>query len=413
MKLKKNLSISVIILFLIIFSGCMNDLSPQGGWADPVISDEKIIIPTKTGEFVQFDTNSNTIDRNWGYKNNNSVGSTYSSPISVKNDLIGTAYTCRGDDCEGQIYKINKESGLLLWGEEGYQIKTKLIGPIASKDDDKIYVSTSLISDTNNSKEGYFIEFILDDNYLVESWRLPLKGASWGGVLINEYIAYVPTMSGHLYAIDLSSDIEFVNPEDRVLWVFESKGAIYSSLYIKDNYIYFGDFSNTLYKLSVGNITNNNRSNFSTLNPLLGEWEKELDSWIGTPVMIEDENLFVFSLAGEIYSLDVNTAKTNWKTKIPEGQIVSSPVLFDRSRGTVTERSLAIPSSEKNVYIISVLDGRELGMFITEDSVVSSPIFYEDRIYLQTNSNEFKWFSTISTNIEGCIDLDSGGFCDG
>ena len=47
-------------------------------------------------------------------------------------------------------------------------------------------------------------EFILDDNYLYESWRLPLSGASWGGVLINNSIAYVPTMSGVLYAIDLS-----------------------------------------------------------------------------------------------------------------------------------------------------------------------------------------------------------------
>ena len=75
-------------------------------------------------------------------------------------------------------------------------------------------------------------------------------------------------------------------------------------------------------------------------------------------------------------------------------------------------RDRAIPSSEKNVYIISVLDGRELGMFITEDSVVSSPIFHDERIYLQTN-NEFRWFSTISTNLEGCFDLDSGGFCDG
>ena len=128
--------------------------------------------------------------------------------------------------------------------------------------------------------------------------------------------------------------------------------------------------------------------------------------------MIEDESLFVFSLAGEIYSLDDDTGETIWKTKIPEGQIVSSPVLFNRSRGTITERSLAVPSSEKNVYIISVLDGRELGIFITEDSVVSSPIFHDERIYLQTN-NEFRWFSTISTNLEGCFDLDSGGFCDG
>ena len=387
----------------------MNDLSPQGGWADPLLDDEKIIIPTKKGEFVQFDINTNSVNRNWGYKNNVSVGSTYSSPISLGNGLIGTAYSCRGDDCEGQIYKINKNSGLLLWGEDGYQLKTKLIGPIAKLDNDKIYVSTSSISDTNNSDPGYLFEFILDDNYLYESWRLPLSGASWGGVLINESIAYVPTMSGHLYAIDLSSDENYINPDDRILWTFDSKGAIYTSLYIKGDYIYFGDFSNTFYRL---NISNNKRNSVTGLDSSLGEWEKKLDSWIGTPAIIEDESLFVFSLAGDIYSLKVDSGETIWKTKIPDGQIVSSPVLFNRSRGTVTERSLAIPSSEKNVYIISVLDGRELGIFITEDSVVSSPIYHDDRIYLQTNNNEFKWFSTISTNLEGCVDLNSGGFCD-
>ena len=205
---KSKLSVCLFILVTIIISGCMNDLSPQGGWADPLILDEKIIIPTKKGEFVQFDLNSNSIDRNWGYKNNVSIGSTYSSPITVGNDLIGTAYSCRGDDCEGQIYKINKNSGLLSWGEDGYQLKTKLIGPIAEIDG-KIYVSTSSISDTGNSDPGYFFEFILDDNYLYESWRLPLSGASWGGVLVNDSIAYVPTMSGELYAIDLSSGENF------------------------------------------------------------------------------------------------------------------------------------------------------------------------------------------------------------
>ncbi len=406
---KTKLSILLIILSTIFFSGCMNDLSPQGGWADPLINGGKIIIPTKKGEFVQFDINSNSVDRNWGYKNNVSVGSTYSNPISLDNDLIGTAYSCRGDDCEGQIYKINKNSGLLLWGEDGYQLKTKLIGPIAKLDNEKIYISTSSISDTNNSAPGYLFEFILDDNYMYESWRLPLSGASWGGVLINESIAYVPTMSGHLYAIDLSSDENYINPDDRILWTFDSKGAIYSSLYINGDYIYFGDFSNTFYRL---NISNNKRNSVTGLDSSLGEWEKKLDSWIGTPAIIEDESLFVFSLAGDIYSLKVDTGETIWKTTIPDGQIVSSPVLFNRSRGTVTERSLAIPSSEKNIYIISVLDGRELGIFITEDSVVSSPIYHDDRIYLQTNNNEFKWFSTISTNLEGCVDLNSGGFCD-
>ncbi len=406
---KSKLSVCLFILVTIIISGCMNDLSPQGGWADPLILDEKIIIPTKKGEFVQFDTNSNSIDRNWGYKNNVSIGSTYSSPINVGNDLIGTAYSCRGDDCEGQIYKINKNSGLLSWGEDGYQLKTKLIGPIAEIDG-KIYVSTSSISDTVNSDPGYFFEFILDDNYLYESWRLPLSGASWGGVLVNDSIAYVPTMSGELYAIDLSSGENYIDPNDRILWTFQSNGAIYSSLYLNGDYIYFGDFSNTLYKL---NISSDKKNNITQLDSTLGEWGKKLDSWIGTPVMIEDESLFVFSLAGEIYSLDDDTGETIWKTKIPEGQIVSSPVLFNRSRGTITERSLAVPSSEKNVYIISVLDGRELGIFITEDSVVSSPIFHDERIYLQTNNNEFRWFSTISTNLEGCFDLDSGGFCDG
>ena len=294
---KSKLSVCLFILVTIIISGCMNDLSPQGGWADPLILDEKIIIPTKKGEFVQFDLNSNSIDRNWGYKNNVSIGSTYSSPITVGNDLIGTAYSCRGDDCEGQIYKINKNSGLLSWGEDGYQLKTKLIGPIAEIDG-KIYVSTSSISDTGNSDPGYFFEFILDDNYLYESWRLPLSGASWGGVLVNDSIAYVPTMSGELYAIDLSSGENYIDPNDRILWTFQSNGAIYSSLYLNGDYIYFGDFSNTLYKL---NISSDKKNNITQLDSTLGEWGKKLDSWIGTPVMIEDDSLFVFSLAGEIF----------------------------------------------------------------------------------------------------------------
>jgi hypothetical protein len=86
--------------------------------------------------------------------------------------------------------------------------------------------------------------------------------------------------------------------------------------------------------------------------------------------------------------------------------------MFDRKRGTVSERALAVPSGKKNVWIISVLDGRELGVFVTDEAVKSTPLVHGDNLYVHALNGDLKWFSVGNTSQLGCVDLKAGGRCD-
>ncbi len=91
--------------------------------------------------------------------------------------------------------------------------------------------------------------------------------------------------------------------------------------------------------------------------------------------------------------------------------IVASPTLFDRKRGDTRERALAVPSGDRNVWVISVIDGRELGVFVTNQPVKAKPVVYENLLYVHSTNGELKWFSLDDTSYRGCVDLKAGERC--
>ena len=127
--------------------------------------------------------------------------------------------------------------------------------------------------------------------------------------------------------------------------------------------------------------------------------------------VVEDGVVYVSTLGGSIFAVDDSTGTEKWSASI-EGQIVSSPALFDRSRGDISERALAVPSGEKNVWVISLIDGRELGVFKTDEPVKSTPLVYNDTLYVHALNGDLKWFSVEDTSLRGCVHLKGGKQCD-
>jgi hypothetical protein len=71
-----------------------------------------------------------------------------------------------------------------------------------------------------------------------------------------------------------------------------------------------------------------------------------------------------------------------------------------------------VPSGEKNIWVISVIDGRELGVFLTDEPVKSTPLVYNGNLYVHALNGDLKWFSVDNTSQIGCVDLKGGGRCD-
>ena len=115
-------------------------------------------------------------------------------------------------------------------------------------------------------------------------------------------------------------------------------------------------------------------------------------------------------MSGDIHAIDNLLGTEIWSVNLGE-QVVASPAIFERARGDFREKVLAVPSGDKNISIISVIDGRQLGTLVTRAPVKSSPLIIGETLYTQNTDGQILWFSTLDLSERGCIDLEEGQRC--
>ena len=388
---------------------CVNDLTPEGGWSGPVVEENDLFIGNGDGYLVRFDTESGNLENSWRYPSGDGLGAMYSNAVVLGENIYSVGYTCRGDKCDGEIFGLSLDTGSSIWGQKGLELKTKLVGDIGVSGD-TLFVGTTAIGDEEDSAEGYF--YAIDSSASASSiakWRVALDGNAFTGVAVEGSTAFIGTMAGTLYAIDISNPDDATNASDRIKWTFEASGAIAGPILVENGSLYFGDLGTNAYKLDIS--SRSTASQISDVNSGNGEWIFDAGAWVWAKPVIEDGTVYVSALSGTVFAIDDSTGSEKWSSSI-EGQIVSSPTLFDRKRGDTRERALAVPSGEKNVWVMSVIDGRELGVFVTDEPVKSTPLVYNELLYVHALNGDLKWYSVDDTNQRGCVDLKGGGRCD-
>lgn len=398
-----------LVFVMIAAVACVNDLTPEGGWSGPVAEGEDLYIGNRDGHLVKFDAASGNLENSWRYPSGDGLGATYSNAVVIGENIYSVGYTCNGDRCDGEIFGLSLATGTSIWGQGGLELKTKLVGEVGVSGD-TLFVGTTAIGDEEDGADGYF--YAIDsspDAASIAKWRIPLDANSFSGVAVEGNTAFIATIEGTLYAIDVSDADDVSSPSDRIMWTFEAEGAIAGPINVVDGSLYFGDLGSNAYKLDIA--SRSVSSQLSEVNSGSGEWIFEANAWVWAKPVIEDGVVYVSTLDGSIHAIDDASGSENWSASI-EGQIVSAPTLFDRKRGDTRERALAVPSGENNVWVISVIDGRELGVFVTNEPVKSTPLIHNDQLYVHTLNGDLKWFSVDDTTQRGCVDLKGGGRCD-
>lgn len=391
--------IGILLLYSIVFVGCMNDLNPEGGWSDPIVADNDLIVASKDGYLHQFNLETGYYNDIWKYpRGDESLGAIYGSTILFDDTLYGNSYSCRGNDCSGKVFAVKKSDAIPEWGNQNISINSRLIGDIAVTEE-MILVSTGSVRDEINASDVSGLLISIDRVSGFINWEIPLDGESWSGVYLQNDIAYLGTLSGSIYAIDISKSNNFLDdPSKRILWTYDSGRAIAGGILISGDSIIFGDFGNRIFKIS-------NQARTEGLNfPSKSEWLFNTENWVwATP--IEDEGIiYASTLSGYVYAIGRNNGEEKWSANL-DSKIIASPIVFDRRRGDKIQRSLAVPSADENVYVLSLFDGKELGVFATESAVKSSPVIHNDLIYVHSVEGKLLWFSTVDMSFRGCTDL--------
>ena len=138
---------AVLSLFLLAATACLNDLTPRGSWSAPVPEDEFVYLGNRDGELVRVTQDGAVFDNTFQFPpdGEDDVGEIYGAPVISNGIAYGAGYTCRGNNCDGEIFAVDIATGRSAWRERSFQIETKLVGQVAVTDD-ILLVGTDAVS---------------------------------------------------------------------------------------------------------------------------------------------------------------------------------------------------------------------------------------------------------------------------
>lgn len=222
------------------------------------------------------------------------------------------------------------------------------------------------------------------------AWTVETDGEIFGRPAVAGSFVYIPSVDGHIYAIDSSQPKQlwaFVQDgaSRQELWRSERLGRISSSPAIDNGVLYVGDEGQqdgtpgTLHALDAND--GQERWYFGTG-----------DSVVTSPVLAGGV-VYFGSLDCNLYALDVEQRSVRWTVRT-QGQLVSSPTL---SRGVIYFGSV-----DGKLYAIDAASGDVLWTQLTDGKIRSTPTVVGGVLYVGTDD------ATASKGHLIAVDPDSG-----
>ena len=94
-----------------------------------MVVDDKLLIGNVEGKLVRLDLATGNLDNGWSYPREDGLGAIYSDVLVVDGAIYGSGYTCRGDDCDGEVFAVDLIDGFSIWG----RIPSKVLVKESSK----------------------------------------------------------------------------------------------------------------------------------------------------------------------------------------------------------------------------------------------------------------------------------------
>jgi outer membrane protein assembly factor BamB len=181
---------------------------------------------------------------------------------------------------------------------------------------------------------------------------------------------------------------------------------------IADGKIYFGDFANNFYSLDLE--TRLQANSGSDIAPAT-EWQADVEGWVWASALVDGDNVYVGTLGGRVFGFNRSNGTEIWNepAKI-DGQVIASPAIVQS--GSV--RTLAVPSSDKDVHLVTLVDGANTGRrYSTNGAVMAEPLFISEAetnlsyVIVHSQNGELYRFAPSSLNQIDCFKTEDGGRC--
>jgi outer membrane protein assembly factor BamB len=175
----------------------------------------------------------------------------------------------------------------------------------------------------------------------------------------------------------------------KVIWKFKTDGIVRSTPAIENNDVYFGDVEGNLYKVDFN--SGKEIWRFKTTGNGLKNEDFGFDrrSIISSPVIAQNK-ILVGCRDGFLYAVDKKSGKEIWNIDHHVSWVISSVAVKDSIVVTGT-------SDGRFIQAINLNTGKEIWKFKTVSIVWSSPIIFNDNVYIGSQEG-----------ILYCLDLHTG-----
>jgi len=206
--------------------------------------------------------------------------------------------------------------------------------------------------------------------------------------LVVDNLIIAPNSDGQVYALDASNrgkEVWVFSPNEKV---YEDK-PIWAGPVLDGETLYIASMDGFIYALDL------NSGNF--------QWKAELgDAIVNSPVLSEDGTLYAGSFGSQVVALDSQDGSEIWRVDI-DGWVWGSPVLDGDT--------LYVTDLNGDLYALSAADGSQIWMVTGEGAATGSVLVQEDSLYYVTDAGNFyavskegsvRWSRTLDeTNLYG------------
>ena len=393
-KLKLKFIYTFSPLLLILFVSCMS-FSYEGGWSDIVYfeEDDSFFVTTSKGKLHKFQINNGIPTTQWYYPED-SKNTSYSDPVFYNSSVISSNFTCRGKSCEGAVFQINRQSGQLEWS---INTLTKISSKMAINKNILAYATLKKQTEVSNNKQAeiHFVS-LLDEGY-ENLGKIILEGEIWTGINFYDDKFVVSTLDGWIYVLDANFDkTKDINLENLTINSKKFPYSINSPVTINDDNIYFSDVSGKFYSVNINNLEESSIA--------------EIDNWMISSPVFNDNKIYVFTVNGDLIILDSLTLKLINKYET-EKTIVGDPKLVSYDSGEY----ILIPTEKKGIEVLSNKEidfANSLGNYPTDKKIYSSPLVNKENLLVHSQQGEILFFRLKSRDLFYCLDLNEGKICD-
>lgn len=317
-------------MLVVVLSACVGSrTAPNQGWSGVSVHEQTAYVGTKNGQVFQFDARTGVpgpIFEATKTDTSNLFPAFYGTPTVDNNVLYIGGY-------HGVVYAVDTATmaEIAAFEIDGEKLSKGIAGEIVVANGRAIFGAAE---DPSSGRV-----YVLDATSLSEICRYPSEGSEpigqvWSTPTVVGDVAYIGDLSHSFHAISIEDcSSAWINP-------IELGGGIVSRPIFANGSLYVGTFDRSFHKI----------------DPQTGESNKilESDSWFWADAVTDKTRLFVPTLGGHIYALDLDNNQVLWSYP-PSGDMGS--IL---SRPAIVGDEIVIGTDDENLVVLRRTDGAEV-----------------------------------------------------